>query len=330
MDQAIPSGRTAAWPSRSRTSRTPRTSPRWRRWSDPSTSRTGADLAQARRADENIQHYIDMGFDEIHLHNVGRNQDEFIDVFGKEVLPELRLTGPVPVPMPEPLVQKEPLGTSASSPCRCRRIPGSTFVAADDVPWLDRRRRRPIRGAGITDRRTVRAVPLGHDGATSAARHPHYHRTISESFYVVSGSVELNHCRVGPGRPGRLPVRAGAGRPRVPQRERRAMRRSCILFAPGGPREDYFAELAGTDRDGFDAGPEERAAFLARHDQYASKSQPRAPAMDARALTVRCEHGQGHCGRVTDRYDGATRTGTSYGARPSRPRVATPAFAPGT
>ena len=39
----------------------------------------------------NIQHYVDMGFDEIHVHNVGRNQAEFIDVFGAEVLPELRL-----------------------------------------------------------------------------------------------------------------------------------------------------------------------------------------------------------------------------------------------
>ena len=29
-----------------------------------------------------------MGFDEIHIHNVGRNQAEFIDVFGREVLPE--------------------------------------------------------------------------------------------------------------------------------------------------------------------------------------------------------------------------------------------------
>jgi coenzyme F420-dependent glucose-6-phosphate dehydrogenase len=38
-----------------------------------------------------LQHYVDMGFDEIHLHNVGRNQAEFIEVFGKEVLPELRL-----------------------------------------------------------------------------------------------------------------------------------------------------------------------------------------------------------------------------------------------
>ena len=42
---------------------------------------------------EHIQHYVDMGFDEIHLHNVGRDQAEFIDVFGREVLPELRLDG---------------------------------------------------------------------------------------------------------------------------------------------------------------------------------------------------------------------------------------------
>ena len=40
----------------------------------------------------NIQHYVDMGFDEIHIHNVGRNQAEFIDVFGREVLPEIKLS----------------------------------------------------------------------------------------------------------------------------------------------------------------------------------------------------------------------------------------------
>jgi coenzyme F420-dependent glucose-6-phosphate dehydrogenase len=39
----------------------------------------------------NIQHYVDMGFDEVHVHNVGRNQAEFIEVFGREVLPNLRL-----------------------------------------------------------------------------------------------------------------------------------------------------------------------------------------------------------------------------------------------
>jgi G6PDH family F420-dependent oxidoreductase len=40
-----------------------------------------------------LQRYVDLGFDEVHVHNVGRNQAEFIEVFGKEVLPELRLGG---------------------------------------------------------------------------------------------------------------------------------------------------------------------------------------------------------------------------------------------
>ena len=40
---------------------------------------------------KHIQHYVDMGYDEVHLHNVGRNQTEFIEVFGKEVIPNLRL-----------------------------------------------------------------------------------------------------------------------------------------------------------------------------------------------------------------------------------------------
>ena len=39
----------------------------------------------------NIQHYLDLGFDEIHIHNVGRDQKTFIDVFGREVLPHLNL-----------------------------------------------------------------------------------------------------------------------------------------------------------------------------------------------------------------------------------------------
>ena len=38
-----------------------------------------------------IQHYVDMGFDEIHLHNVGRNQAEFIEVFGRRSCRNLRL-----------------------------------------------------------------------------------------------------------------------------------------------------------------------------------------------------------------------------------------------
>ena len=37
-----------------------------------------------------IQHYIDLGFQEIYIHNVGRNQDEFLNIYGKKVVPALR------------------------------------------------------------------------------------------------------------------------------------------------------------------------------------------------------------------------------------------------
>jgi len=39
---------------------------------------------------EHIQHYIDLGFDEVYIHNVGRNQREFIEAYGKSVIPEIR------------------------------------------------------------------------------------------------------------------------------------------------------------------------------------------------------------------------------------------------
>ena len=41
----------------------------------------------AHRAE--IQKFLDLGFDRIYLHNVGRNQKEWIEVFGREVLPRL-------------------------------------------------------------------------------------------------------------------------------------------------------------------------------------------------------------------------------------------------
>ncbi len=39
---------------------------------------------------EYIQHYIDLGFDEVYVHNVGRNQEEFIRAYGERVIPKLR------------------------------------------------------------------------------------------------------------------------------------------------------------------------------------------------------------------------------------------------
>lgn len=37
-----------------------------------------------------IQKFVDLGFDRVYLHNVGRNQAQWIEVFGREVLPRLR------------------------------------------------------------------------------------------------------------------------------------------------------------------------------------------------------------------------------------------------
>lgn len=45
-------------------------------------------LAAVQRAE-----YAELGFDEIALHHVGQEQDEFIDAFGAKVLPELSSTG---------------------------------------------------------------------------------------------------------------------------------------------------------------------------------------------------------------------------------------------
>ncbi|WP_433358198.1 hypothetical protein ACQPYV_14725 [Micromonospora saelicesensis] len=36
-----------------------------------------------------LREYADLGVDEFYLHHVGQDQDEFLDVFGARVLPEL-------------------------------------------------------------------------------------------------------------------------------------------------------------------------------------------------------------------------------------------------
>ena len=43
---------------------------------------------------EHIQHFVDQGFTEIYVHNVGRNQDEFIRAYGNKVIPNIKW--PVP------------------------------------------------------------------------------------------------------------------------------------------------------------------------------------------------------------------------------------------
>ena len=45
-----------------------------------------SDLEAHRRE---IQRFLDLGFDQIYLHNVGRNQKAWAEAFGREVLPAL-------------------------------------------------------------------------------------------------------------------------------------------------------------------------------------------------------------------------------------------------
>jgi mannose-6-phosphate isomerase-like protein (cupin superfamily) len=96
---------------------------------------------------------------------------------------------------------------------------------------------------------------------------PHFHRTISESFYVLSGTIRLfGGGEWIDGRPGDFLF--------VPEGGIHAFRNESgepatmlILFAPGAPREDYFETLARVS-EGLTMTDEERAAFYVRHDTY--------------------------------------------------------------
>jgi quercetin dioxygenase-like cupin family protein len=96
----------------------------------------------------------------------------------------------------------------------------------------------------------------------------HYHKTFSESFYVLDGTVRLYD--------GERWVNAEKGDYLyVPENGIHAFRNDTdepasmlILFAPGPPREEYFLEVAEMARTGRQLTQEERTEFLARHDQY--------------------------------------------------------------
>jgi mannose-6-phosphate isomerase-like protein (cupin superfamily) len=96
----------------------------------------------------------------------------------------------------------------------------------------------------------------------------HFHKTFSEAFYVLGGSVDLFD--------GDEWVTAGAGDfLYVPEGGIHAFRNQTnapaamlILFAPGAPREEYFTELAEIANSGRKLSPEEWTQLYARHDQY--------------------------------------------------------------
>lgn len=97
---------------------------------------------------------------------------------------------------------------------------------------------------------------------------PHFHRSISESFYVLAGTVGLYDGRgwleAGPGDYLFVPE-GGIHGFRNASDDPAAM---LILFAPGATREDYFETLARVARGEATLTDEERVAFMLRHDTF--------------------------------------------------------------
>ncbi|GAA3617056.1 cupin domain-containing protein [Nonomuraea rosea] len=96
----------------------------------------------------------------------------------------------------------------------------------------------------------------------------HFHRTMTESFYVLSGTIRLfNGDKWADGKPGDflfLPE-GGVHSFRNESGEPASM---LILFTPGAPREAYFEELAEIATTGRELTPEEWTELYLRHDQY--------------------------------------------------------------
>ena len=96
----------------------------------------------------------------------------------------------------------------------------------------------------------------------------HFHRTFSESFFILSGTVRLFN--------GDKWVDASAGDfLYVPEGGIHGFRNEAdeaasmlILFAPGPPRERYFQELAEITASGRQLSDEDWTELFTRHDQY--------------------------------------------------------------
>ena len=103
--------------------------------------------------------------------------------------------------------------------------------------------------------------------AKSGGAGPHFHRTFSESFYVLSGSVVLYDGRSWTDATAGDFLYLPEGGVHGFRNESDAPASMLILFAPGAPRERYFEELAEIGAAGRELSQEEWAEVYARHDQ---------------------------------------------------------------
>jgi mannose-6-phosphate isomerase-like protein (cupin superfamily) len=96
---------------------------------------------------------------------------------------------------------------------------------------------------------------------------PHFHRTMSESFFVLAGTITIFDGREWiDTRPGDF-IHVPEGGIHGFRNESGTPASMLIHFAPGAPREAYFEGTPGLA--GMTEG--ERAAFMRLHDQYVSR-----------------------------------------------------------
>jgi quercetin dioxygenase-like cupin family protein len=102
-------------------------------------------------------------------------------------------------------------------------------------------------------------------GAGLSGPDPHFHRTISESFFILEGVVKIfdgdEWIDAHPGDFVYVPV-GGIHGFKHEDDDPAAM---LLLFAPGAPREEYFETLAELGR-GRTMSDDERREFFERHD----------------------------------------------------------------
>ena len=104
-------------------------------------------------------------------------------------------------------------------------------------------------------------------GSVPGGPGPHFHRTMSESFFVLSGTVGLyDGERWADAAPGDFLFVPPGGIHAFRNPEGAAS--MLILFAPGAPRESYFEELAQIAASGRQLSREEWTDLYRRHDQF--------------------------------------------------------------
>jgi quercetin dioxygenase-like cupin family protein len=96
---------------------------------------------------------------------------------------------------------------------------------------------------------------------------PHFHRTVTESFFVLSGVVSLyDGSAWRDGVAGDF-MHVPAGGIHGFRNESGEVASMLLLFTPGAPREEYFETLAALGH-GLELSPEERADLYLRHDNH--------------------------------------------------------------